>query len=175
MRPPKGRAAIAFIFITVLLDMMAFGMVAPVLPKLVTEFVTQNAATAALTYTLFNTAFAFMQFMFSPLIGALSDRFGRRPLILASNLGLGFNYILMAWAPTIGWLFIGRVIAGVTGASYGTASAYIADTTPLEKRCGRLRHTRCGFWGRLHDRAVARRRLGGVFRCARAFLGGGGL
>ena len=134
--PPKGRAAIAFIFITVLLDMMAFGMVAPVLPKLVTEFVTQNAATAALTYTLFNTAFAFMQFMFSPLIGALSDRFGRRPLILASNLGLGFNYILMAWAPTIGWLFIGRVIAGVTGASYGTASAYIADTTPLEKRAG---------------------------------------
>ena len=134
--PPKGRAAIAFIFITVLLDMMAFGMVAPVLPKLVTEFVTQNAATAALTYTLFNTAFAFMQFMFSPLIGALSDRFGRRPLILASNLGLGFNYILMAWAPTIGWLFIGRVIAGVTGASYGTASAYIADTTSLEKRAG---------------------------------------
>ncbi len=134
--PPSGRAAVSFIFITVLLDMMAFGMVAPVLPKLVTEFVSQNAATAALTYTLFNTAFAFMQFMFSPLIGALSDRFGRRPLILASNLGLGFNYLLMAWAPSLAWLFVGRVIAGVTGASYGTASAYIADTTPIEKRAG---------------------------------------
>lgn len=129
-----GRSAVAFIFVTVLLDMMAFGMVAPVLPKLVSEFVRQDAASATLIYTLFNTTFAFLQFLFSPLIGALSDRFGRRPLILASNIGLGLNYALMAWAPNVGWLFLGRAISGVTGASYGTASAYIADTTPLDKR-----------------------------------------
>ena len=131
-----GRAAVAFIFVTVLLDMMAFGMVAPVLPRLVSEFVRQDATSATLIYTLFNTTFALLQFMFSPLIGALSDRFGRRPLILASNIGLGLNYALMAWAPNIGWLFLGRAISGVTGASYGTASAYIADTTPIDKRAG---------------------------------------
>jgi DHA1 family tetracycline resistance protein-like MFS transporter len=138
LQPPRasGRAAVAFIFITVLLDMMAFGMVAPVLPRLVTEFVSQDASTAALVYNLFNTVFALLQFLFSPLIGALSDRFGRRPLILASNLGLGLTYALMAWAPNLGWLFIGRIISGVTGASYSTASAYIADTTPIEKRAG---------------------------------------
>lgn len=135
-RPPAvaGRAAVAFIFVTVLLDMMAFGMVAPVLPRLVSEFVKRDPASATLIYTWFNITFALLQFMFSPLIGALSDRFGRRPLILASNLGLGLNYALMAWAPNLGWLFLGRAISGVTGASYGTASAYIADTTPLEKR-----------------------------------------
>ncbi len=134
--PPAGRAAVAFIFVTVLLDMMAFGMVAPVLPKLVTEFVKQDATSAALIYTAFNTTFALMQFLFSPLIGALSDRFGRRPLILASNLGLGLTYGLMGWAPNLGWLFIGRIVSGITGASYGTASAYIADTTSVEKRAG---------------------------------------
>lgn len=131
-----GRAAVAFIFVTVLLDMMAFGMVAPVLPGLVSEFTKQNAASAALIYTLFNTVFALLQFLFSPLIGSLSDRFGRRPLILASNLGLGLTYALMGWAPTLIWLFIGRAVSGVTGASYATASAYIADTTEPEKRAG---------------------------------------
>ena len=132
----SSRNAIAFIFITVLLDMMALGMVAPVLPKLVTEFLNQDTTWAAATYTLFNTVFAAMQFMFSPVIGSLSDRFGRRPLILASNIGLGLNYALMAWAPSLFWLFLGRVISGVTGASFGTASAYIADTTTPEKRAG---------------------------------------
>ena len=131
-----GRAAVAFIFITVLLDIMALGMVAPVLPKLVTEFLQQNTTWAAVTYGLFNAAFALLQFLFSPLVGSLSDRFGRRPLILASNLGLGLSYALMAWAPTLSLLFIGRAISGVTGASFGTASAYIADTTPLDKRAG---------------------------------------
>lgn len=136
--PPAvaGRAAVAFIFVTVLLDMMAFGMVAPVLPTLVAEFVKQDATSATLIYTLFNTTFALLQFLFSPLIGALSDRFGRRPLILASNIGLGLNYLLMAWAPNLVWLFLGRAISGVTGASYSTASAYIADTTPADKRAG---------------------------------------
>ncbi|HTI66135.1 MAG TPA: TCR/Tet family MFS transporter [Caulobacteraceae bacterium] len=129
-----GRAALAFIFITVLLDMMALGMVAPVLPKLVTGFLSGNTSQAAVVYGLFNTVFALMQFFFSPVIGSLSDRFGRKPVILASNLGLGLNYVLMAWAPSLGWLFVGRVISGITGASFGTASAYIADTTPADER-----------------------------------------
>ena len=133
-KPVHGRAAVAFIFVTVLLDMMAFGMVAPVLPKLVSEFTHRSASSAALIFTLFNTVFALLQFLFSPLIGSLSDRFGRRPLILASNLGLGLTYFLMGWAPTLIWLFIGRAVSGITGASYATASAYIADTTQPEKR-----------------------------------------
>jgi DHA1 family tetracycline resistance protein-like MFS transporter len=135
-RAKSSRAAIAFIFVTVLLDIMALGMVAPVLPKLVTEFLQQNTTWAAVTYGLFNAAFALLQFLCSPVVGSLSDRFGRRPLILASNLGLGLSYALMGWAPTLAWLFIGRAISGVTGASFGTASAYIADTTPIEKRAG---------------------------------------
>jgi DHA1 family tetracycline resistance protein-like MFS transporter len=130
---PAGKAALAFIFITVLLDMMALGMVAPVLPSLVSRFVLDAPTTAAI-YGLFNTVFALMQFFFSPMIGALSDRFGRRPLILASNIGLGLNYLLMAWAPTLQLLFVGRVISGITGASFGTASAYIADTSKPEER-----------------------------------------
>jgi MFS transporter, DHA1 family, tetracycline resistance protein len=158
--PPKGRAALTFIFITVLLDIMALGMVSPVLPRLVTEllapshldaqlldhakmlgrtnmltrFSGHTVSVAAVIYGLFNTVFALMQFFFSPVIGSLSDRFGRRPLILASNIGLGLNYALMAWAPTLQWLFVGRVVSGITGASFGTASAYIADTTEPEKR-----------------------------------------
>jgi DHA1 family tetracycline resistance protein-like MFS transporter len=136
LRPQSSRAAVAFIFITVLLDIMALGMVAPVLPKLVTEFLQQNATWAAVTYGLFNAAFALLQFLFSPVVGSLSDRYGRRPLILASNLGLGLSYALMAWAPSLSLLFIGRAISGVTGASFGTASAYIADTTPIDKRAG---------------------------------------
>lgn len=145
-----GRAAVVFIFVTVMLDMMALGMVAPVLPRLVAELLvgTQlsgklahhlpqgTVSTAAVIFGLFNTVFALMQFFFSPLIGSLSDRFGRRPLILASNIGLGLNYALMAWAPNLWWLFLGRVISGITGASFGTASAYIADVTPVDKRAG---------------------------------------
>lgn len=129
-----GKAALAFIFITVLLDMMALGMVAPVLPKLVTAHLSGNTSQAAVVFGLFNTVFALMQFFFSPVIGSLSDRYGRKPVILASNLGLGLNYVLMAWAPNLFWLFLGRVISGITGASFGTASAYIADTTPAEER-----------------------------------------
>ncbi len=132
--PRSSRAAIAFIFITVLLDIMALGMVTPVLPKLVGEFLQGDAARSAIAYGLFNAAFASLQFLFSPFMGALSDRFGRRPVILASNLGLGLSYALMAFAPTLRWLFIGRAISGITGASYGPAAAYIADSTVLETR-----------------------------------------
>lgn len=133
-RPRSGRAAIAFIFITVLLDIMALGMVTPVLPKLVGELLGGDPTLAAMAYGLFNAAFAALQFLFSPLVGSLSDRFGRRPVILASNLGLGISYALMAWAPGLAWLFVGRAVSGVTGASYGPAVAYIADSTELDKR-----------------------------------------
>jgi len=130
------RAALAFIFITVVLDMLALGMIVPVLPKLVEDFLHGNTARAAEIFGLFATVWAAMQFLCSPVLGALSDRFGRRPVILLSNFGLGLDYIVMALAPTVWWLFVGRVISGITAASFSTASAYIADVAPPEKRAG---------------------------------------
>ena len=131
---PARRAAVAFILITVLLDMLALGMIIPVLPKLIEAFRGGDTARAATTIAVFGTAWASMQFFASPVLGALSDHFGRRPIILLSNFGLGFDYILMALAPTLGWLFVGRVISGVTAASIPAAFAYIADVTPAEGR-----------------------------------------
>src|ERR1700741_399147 len=132
------QAAFAFIFVTVLLDMLALGMVIPVLPKLIERFLAGDTARASEFVGLFATVWALMQFIFSPVQGALSDRFGRRPVILISNFGLGFDYILMALAPSVGWLFIGRVISGITAASMSTAYAYVADVTPPEQRAGRF-------------------------------------
>ncbi len=133
--PPKPRtAALTFIFITVVLDMLALGMIVPVLPQLVESFMHGNTARAAEYVGLFATVWAAMQFVFSPVLGALSDRFGRRPVILLSNFGLGLDYIVMAMAPTVWWLFVGRVISGITAASFSAASAYIADVAPPEKR-----------------------------------------
>src|SRR3954469_6972034 len=129
-----GRAAFAFIFITVLLDMLALGIIIPVLPTLVVGFMGGDTAGGAEVLGLFGTAWALMQFLFSPLLGALSDRYGRRPVILISCLGLGLDFILMALAPSLTWLFIGRVISGITSASISTAFAYIADVTPPERR-----------------------------------------
>lgn len=129
-----GRAAFTFIFITVALDMLALGLSIPVLPKLVEQFKGGDIADAASITGWFGMAFASMQFLFSPLLGALSDRFGRRPLVLLSNLGLGADYLLMAVAPTLGWLFVGRLISGVTSASWSLGSAYVADITPAEER-----------------------------------------
>jgi MFS transporter, DHA1 family, tetracycline resistance protein len=131
---PPRRAALAFIFVTVVLDVLALGLVIPVLPKLVESFLGGDTAAAAHVYGLFGTLWAAMQFVFSPLLGALSDRFGRRPIILLSNFGLGLDYILMALAPTLGWLFVGRVISGIVGASWTTAAAYLADVTKPEER-----------------------------------------
>src|SRR2546423_14703670 len=129
-------AAVVFIFITVMLDMLALGLIAPVLPKLILNFLGDDPVRAADWNGYFATVFAAMQFFFSPIVGVLSDRFGRRPIILLSNLGLGLDYIVMALAPTIGWLFLGRVISGITASSVPTAFAYIADVTPKEKRAG---------------------------------------
>src|SRR5450755_4254568 len=133
IQPPK-KAALAFIFVTVLIDMLAFGMIIPVLPMLVQNFVGGDAARGAQFYGLFGTAWALMQFIFSPVQGSLSDRFGRRTVILISCTGLGLDFILMALAPNIWWLFLGRVISGVAAASFSTAGAYISDVTPPEKR-----------------------------------------
>ncbi|WP_257454325.1 TCR/Tet family MFS transporter [Archangium lipolyticum] len=131
---PPRRAALAFIFITVMLDILAMGMITPVLPKLIVGLQGNDTARAAAIFGLFSTVWELMQFLFSPMLGVLSDRYGRRPVILLSNLGLGLDYILMALAPNLGWLFVGRVISGVTSASIATANAYIADVTPPEKR-----------------------------------------
>jgi DHA1 family tetracycline resistance protein-like MFS transporter len=132
--PVARGGSVAFIFVTILLDMFALGMIMPILPKLVESFVDNDTASAARIFGLFGTAWALMQFFFSPILGGLSDRFGRRPVVLLSNFGLAFDYVLMALAPSLTWLFVGRVISGITSASVSTAFAYIADITPPERR-----------------------------------------
>jgi len=136
--PAPTRAAFLFIFITVALDMLALGVMIPVLPKLIIEFEHGDVARAAGAAGLFGFSWAAMQFVFSPLLGAISDRRGRRPVILLSNLGLGLDYLLMALAPSLSWLFVGRLISGITSASYSTAGAYIADVTPKEQRAAKF-------------------------------------
>lgn len=133
-----SRAAFAFITITVSLDFLAFGIIAPVLPNLIVQFEGGNIARAADITGYFGFAWNFMQFLFLPVLGAWSDRFGRRPVILISCLGLGLDYIFMALAPTLRWLFIGRLISGITASNVSTAFAYITDVTPPEGRARRF-------------------------------------
>jgi DHA1 family tetracycline resistance protein-like MFS transporter len=133
-----GRAAFVFIFVTVLLDMLALGVIVPVLPSLVVSLSGGETARGATIYGLFGTTFAAMQFIFSPVLGSLSDRFGRRRVILLSNFGLGLDYVLMALAPSIWWLFAGRVISGITSSSFPTAMAYIADVTEPRDRAAKF-------------------------------------
>ena len=128
------RAALVFIFVTVVLDMLALGMVIPVLPGLIEDFLGGDTARAAKIFGIFGSVWALMQFVSMPIMGGLSDRFGRRPVILLSNLGLGLDYVLMALAPNLRWLFVGRIISGITAASISTAMAYVADVTPAAKR-----------------------------------------
>jgi DHA1 family tetracycline resistance protein-like MFS transporter len=135
---PRRRAAFIFVFFTILLDMLALGIVIPVLPQLVLSFVDGDHVIAADVYGIFATVWALMQFLCSPVQGALSDRFGRRPVILASNFGLGFDYMLMALAPNLVILFIGRMISGMAAASISTANAYITDVTPPEQRAAKF-------------------------------------
>jgi DHA1 family tetracycline resistance protein-like MFS transporter len=129
-----SKAAVTFILVTVTLDILAMGLIIPVLPKLILDFLGGKMTDAANWNGWFALVFALMQFFFSPVLGVLSDRFGRRPVILLSNLGLGLDYIVMALAPSISWLFLGRIISGITTSSIPTAMAYIADVTPREKR-----------------------------------------
>jgi DHA1 family tetracycline resistance protein-like MFS transporter len=128
------RRALALIFCTVTLDTLALGLIIPVLPRLVLDFEGGDTAHAAQIVGLFSTAWAVMQFIFSPLLGVLSDRYGRRPVILISCLGLGLDYVFMAVAPSLTLLFIGRLVSGVTAATIHTSFAYIADVTPEKER-----------------------------------------
>jgi MFS transporter, DHA1 family, tetracycline resistance protein len=128
------RGATIFIFVTVLIDMLTFGMIGPVLPKLIAGFVGNNYAYAAEIIGLFATVWALMQFFASPFLGMLSDKVGRRPVILLSNAVSVIDLAIMALAPNLWWLFAGRILSGVASANMTAASAYIADVTPPEKR-----------------------------------------
>ena len=136
--PPAPRPALVFIFVTLVLDMLSIGIIIPALPKLVEDMVGGNTARAAEIYGVFGTVWALMQFLFTPVHGALSDRFGRRPIILLSNFGLGLDYVVMALAPSVWLLLVGRTISGVCAASIGAAFAYIADVTPPAERAARF-------------------------------------
>ncbi len=132
---PRARnAALIFIFFTVLIDVLAFGLIIPVLPHLIEDFTGGNTAHAAYWIGVFGTVFAAIQFFSSPVQGALSDRFGRRPVILLSCLGLGLDFCFMALANALPWLLVGRIISGITSASFTTANAYVADITSAESR-----------------------------------------
>jgi MFS transporter, DHA1 family, tetracycline resistance protein len=131
---PPRRAAVLFIFVTVLLDILALGLIIPVLPLLIEDFRGGDTAYAARTIGVFGAVWAGVQFFAAPLLGSLSDRFGRRPVILLSNFGLAMDYVLMAMAPSLAWLFLGRVLSGVTSASIPTAYAYVADVTTADGR-----------------------------------------
>lgn len=130
----QRQAAVGFIIVTALIDVLSFGILIPVLPHLVERMSGGDAAHAARIYGYIGTVWALMQFLFAPLLGALSDRYGRRPVLLLSCAGLGLDFIVMALAPDLAWLFVGRAISGITAASFTTANAYIADITPPDQR-----------------------------------------
>ena len=128
------KAALGFIFVTILIDMTGLGIIIPVMPKLITELTGGSISDASVYGGLLIFVYAFFQFIFSPILGGVSDKVGRRPVLLFSLFGLGVDYLVLANAPNITWLFIGRMIAGIGGASITTASAYIADISEPEKR-----------------------------------------
>ena len=128
------KPAISFIFLTLVLDILGFGLIVPILPTLVEELKGAGVSEGARVYGMLASVYALMQFLCGPLLGSLSDRFGRRRILLVSLLGAGLDYFLLAWAPTLPWFFVGRIISGVTGANYAAAMAYIADVSPPEKR-----------------------------------------
>ena len=130
----KREAALGFIFITVLIDVIGFGIIIPVIPKLITQLTGGTLSDASLYGGWLMFTFSIMQFLFSPVMGSLSDQYGRRPVLLFSLFGFGLDYLVLAFAPSITWLFIARIFAGITGASFGTATAYIADISEPEKR-----------------------------------------
>ncbi len=134
MKQSKKQAAIGFIFITMLIDITGWGIIIPVIPKLIKELINGDISEAAKIGGWLTFAYSITQFLFAPLIGNLSDKYGRRPIILISLFAFSLDYLLLAFAPTITWIFIGRIIAGLTGASITTASAYIADVSTPENR-----------------------------------------
>jgi MFS transporter, DHA1 family, tetracycline resistance protein len=128
------RASVVFVLITLFIDILGMGLVIPILPRLVQSLLGGAIGEASLVYGLLVSIYAVMQFFCAPVLGALSDRFGRRPVILLALAGLGFDYVLLSVAPTIWWLVLGRIVAGIFGATYTPAGAYIADISPPEKR-----------------------------------------
>lgn len=128
------KAAIGFIFVTLFLDILGIGLIIPILPRLIESLQGGNVSAASHTVGLLASLYSLMQFLCAPVLGSLSDRFGRRPVILSSLFGSGLDYLLLAFAPTLGWFYLGRLVAGVTGANITAASAYIADVSPPEKR-----------------------------------------
>lgn len=134
MKKNQKQAAIGFIFITMLIDITGWGIIIPVIPKLIQELIHGDVSEAAKIGGWLTFAYAITQFVFAPIVGNLSDKFGRRPIILISLFAFSMDYLLLAFAPTITWLFVGRIIAGITGASITTASAYIADVSTQENR-----------------------------------------
>lgn len=134
MSKEPRKAALAFIFVTVLVDVIGLGIIIPIIPELIMELTGEGLSKAALYGGWLMFVYSFTQFICAPIIGGLSDRFGRRPVLLISLIGFGIDYILTGFAPSIGWLFLARFLAGITGASYTTASAYIADISSPEKR-----------------------------------------
>ena len=129
-RPP----ALGFIFVTILIDVIGLGIIIPVVPKLIQQLTGEGLSRASIYSGWLTFAYAAAQFCFAPVMGGLSDKLGRRPVLLAALLGLGLDYIFLSFAPTLAWLFVGRVVAGITGASFTTATAYIADISTPEKR-----------------------------------------
>lgn len=136
METPKGNQskALSFIFLTVLIDVAGLGIVIPVLPQLIQEISGLNLSEASKLSGWMGSSFSLMLFLFAPIMGGLSDKYGRRPVLLLSLFGFGLDYILQGFAPSIAWLFAGRIIAGITGSSYSTAAAYIADVSPPDKK-----------------------------------------
>ena len=130
----KRQAAMVFIMITLFLDILGIGIIIPVLPELIKQFVGGDESAAAAYFGPLAAAYALMQFVFAPILGGLSDRFGRRPVILFALFGLGVDYLIQGFAPNIFWLFIGRILAGIMGASFTAANAYIADISTPENR-----------------------------------------
>jgi DHA1 family tetracycline resistance protein-like MFS transporter len=128
------KPALVFIFITLFLDVLGVGLIVPILPKLVDQLAGGGITSAAYIYGTLTGLYSLMQFVFAPILGSLSDRFGRRPVILISLFGSGLDYFLMAWAPTLVWFFVGRILSGITGANFSAAAAYIADVSTKEKR-----------------------------------------
>lgn len=132
--PKRRQAAVVFVLITLAIDALGIGLVIPIVPRLVEQLTGQGPSTAVLAVGPLVATFALAQLVAAPILGALSDCYGRRPIILGSVAGLGLNYLLLAWAPTLAWLYVGRVIAGATSANFSSASAYIADvSTPAER------------------------------------------
>src|SRR5580692_8454334 len=131
---PTRRASTVLILAVVYIDMLGIGLAFPILPRLIQHFVGGDFARASWIFGLISSAYALTQFFFAPVLGGLSDRYGRRPVILLALLGMGLNYLALAFAPSLVWLIVGRLIAGGMGATFSTANAYLADITPPEKR-----------------------------------------